>query len=247
CILQAYDTARRCGFDQINLDLIFAIPDQTLLEWRTDLQIAFSLAPEHLSLYSLSIEPKTEFGRLFQSELLDPIEPDLAADMFELAIDLTASEGYQQYEISNYCREGRESRHNLRYWRNERCLGFGLGAASYDSGRRWTNTSDWDSYQQIASGGSVPRDVDEQLAAPYAMAEEIMLRLRTRWGFSPESLSKKYDCDFWSLMCEKVDFFQADGLLETSRDHICLTRKGLLLADEICAGFLRSAAPAEST
>ena len=237
---KAYDSARKSGFEQINVDLIFAIPGQTLEEWREDLETAVSLAPEHLSLYSLTIESNSEFGRLVQSRLLKPVKSDLSADMFELAMDLTAKAGYQHYEISNYALKSYECRHNLRYWRNEPYLGFGLGAASFDDGVRWTNTSDWDSYERSLLSGSVIRATEEKLTNQHALAEEVMLRLRTRWGFSPKTLSEKYDSDFWLLLGDSVEFFRREALLDVSEDNLRLTRKGILLADEICATILQS-------
>lgn len=237
--LSAYAAARDTGFELINLDLIFGIPGQTLDEWRDDLQGALRLGPEHLSLYSLSIESGTEFGDLMRAGLLSPLRSDLSADMFELALDLTAREGYLQYEISNYSRERCECRHNLRYWRNEAYLGFGLGAASFDQGVRWVNTSDWARYESSSKNGAVERASQEKLNVRKALAEEVMLRLRTRWGFSPRILSKKYACDFWATLGAPAKLFQADGLLEISDDQVRLTRKGILLADEVCATFLQ--------
>lgn len=237
-IFEAFHSARKAGFIQINLDLIFAIPGQTLQEWKEDLETAIGLAPEHLSLYGLTIEPGTEFGRSFQSGRLQTVDSDLSADMFELAMDLVSEAGYFQYEISNYALEGFECRHNIRYWQNEPYLGFGLGATSLREGCRWTNTSDWDLYERTARNGHVARSVEEKLESFDAFSEEIMLRLRTRWGFSPKSLSQKYKCDFWQLLGEPAELFRKEGLLELRGDNLRLTRKGILLADEVCATFL---------
>jgi oxygen-independent coproporphyrinogen-3 oxidase len=164
-----------------------------------------------------------------------------------LALDLTAGEGYQQYEISNYARKGCECRHNLRYWHNQPYLGFGLGAASFDGGIRWTNTSDWECYENSLDSGIVERGTEEKLKQPEALAEEVMLRLRTRWGFSPQMLSAKFGCDFWAILGETARLFLNEGLLERVEDRLRLTRKGLLLADEVCAAFLKPNAVAVSS
>jgi oxygen-independent coproporphyrinogen-3 oxidase len=233
-----YQSARDCGFEQVSIDLIFGIPNQTLLDWKEDLECAIDLQPDHLSIYCLTIEPGTELGRAVHRGQLKPINTDLSGDMFELAMALTSQAGYEHYEISNYSLKGSECRHNIRYWRNEPYLGFGLGAASFNDGVRWTNTSDWELYETTALTGHVARSTEEKLGKRDAFAEEIMLRLRTRWGFSPDKLSLKYGYPFWDIMGRTAESFLELGLLEYFEDCLRLTRKGILLADEVCGTFL---------
>ena len=235
--LLAYRDVRRCGFENVNLDLIFGIPGQTITEWRQDLDLALSLEPEHFSLYALSIEPGTEFASMG----LRPVNEELSADMFELAMEKTSQAGYQQYEISNYSKKDFECRHNLLYWRNGPYLGFGLGAVSYSDRVRWTNTANWTLYETSIANGRVARCIEEKLEGAEALAEEIMLRLRTRWGFSPKDLSDKYGCNFWELLGNTTEEFLNAGLLESFEENLRLTRKGVLLADQVCGTFLSRA------
>ncbi|RPJ86012.1 MAG: radical SAM family heme chaperone HemW, partial [Acidobacteria bacterium] len=139
---EAYQLIRSARFDNVNLDLIFGLPGQTLEDWHKDLREALDLRPEHLSLYGLTIEPETEFGRLKQRGQFEEVDEELAASMYETAVDLCAGAGYVQYEISNFALPGKECRHNLIYWHNEDYLGFGVSAASYVGGVRWSNVKD---------------------------------------------------------------------------------------------------------
>jgi len=150
--IQSVAWARQAGFNNLNLDLIFGLPEQTLRTWQNTLQLALGLSPEHFSLYALTIEHDTPFGRWSKRGLLSPPDPDLAADMYEWATEHLACNGYAQYEISNWAKAGSTTshtslalapayacRHNLQYWRNQPYLGFGAGAHGYVSGFRTEN------------------------------------------------------------------------------------------------------------
>lgn len=238
---QSYHWIRGAGFENVSFDLMFGIPGQTLREWKTDLRRALEMGPEHLSLYSLSVEPGTPFGHLRDLGALEEPSDDLVARMYETAMDLTQAAGYHHYEISNYCLPGFECAHNLVYWSNLPYLGFGVSAASYVDGTRWTNTYDWDAYFEGALRGQVPRVNEEKLRWNLALGEEIMLRLRTSTGISPERLSRKYRCDFEGLFRYSIDFLSRQDLLVREGGHLRLTRRGKLLANEVCREFLQSA------
>lgn len=239
--LRSYEWFRAAGFENISLDLMFGLPDQTLKEWRKDLKRALQLGPEHLSLYSLSIEPGTPFGHLLEVGALPEASDDQVADMYEMAMDLTQSAGYSQYEISNYSLPGYECVHNLAYWTNSPYLGFGISAASYADGVRWTNTYDWEAYFEGAEKGVVPSGSLEQLQWNLAMGEEIMLGLRMGQGISTSRLSGKYRCDFERLFRLSINFLIEQNLLARDGDRLLLTRRGKLLANEVCSEFLKSA------
>lgn len=234
----AYRWLRQAGFQNVNLDLIFALPEQTLQEWRDDLEEALYLSPEHLSLYNLTIEPGTEFGNRLARGELGEIDEDLAADMYELAMDLTQAAGYEQYEISNYSRPGRQCAHNLIYWRNQPYLGFGISAASFIEGTRWSNTANLIEYAQSAPSGQVTRAHQEKLEDRAALGEEIMLGLRTEEGISLASLSTRYRCDISPLFASTLEFLGQQGLLSQEEDRVKLTRRGKLLANDVCVRFL---------
>jgi oxygen-independent coproporphyrinogen-3 oxidase len=240
-INRGFDWFRGAGFENISLDLMFGIPDETRREWSSDLRKAIELGPEHMSLYSLSIEPGTPFGHLVELGNLEQSDDNVVADMYEMAMDVTLASGYQQYEISNYALPGYECTHNLSYWSNSPYLGFGVSAASYCNGVRWTNTYDWNAYFKGAETGQVPRLSVEHLDWNLALGEEVMLGLRTSRGISTSRLSRKYRCDFEGLFRFSIDFLTEQDLLSRQGDQLKLTRRGRLLANEVCREFLDSA------
>ncbi|MBI4444910.1 MAG: radical SAM family heme chaperone HemW [Acidobacteria bacterium] len=236
--LQAFKDARQAGFENINLDLIFAIPGQTLEQWQSDLDRAIALLPEHLSLYNLTIEPGTEFARLKAEGKFQEVDEESSAAMYEYAMDATQAAGFKQYEISNYARMGKECRHNWAYWRNRPYLGFGVSAASYLEGRRWSNTGNMHSYIEGAMNGGVPRMREERLTGLAALAEEIMLGLRTREGIRMDLLGHKYQVDLASVFRQALDRLRSAGAVSCEGDRMLLTRRGKLLANEVCLQFL---------
>jgi len=234
---QAIRWVRQAGFDNLNIDLIFALPGQGLQDWQSDLEEALAFAPDHLSLYQLTIEKNTEFGRLKDLGRFQETDEETSAQMYEMALDLTQAAGFEQYEISNFARPGRRCRHNSIYWRNQPYLGFGLSAASYLDGVRWTNCADWDAYASAAPTGQIPRQSQEKLAPQQALAEEIMLGLRTAEGVSLAELADRYGIDASRIYSSTVDFLRQEGLIQTSPDRIHLTRRGKLLANSVCGEF----------
>ena len=239
-VFNSYDWIRDAGIDNVNLDLIFGIPGQQFEEWLEDLREAFFMAPEHLSLYNLAIEKDTRLARLVESGLVEPCDDELAADMYEAALELTERAGYSQYEISNFALPAHECRHNLAYWRNEPYLGFGLSAASYLNGKRWTNTGDWKEYLRGASAGKIPVRTQEKLEGKTAAGEEIMLLLRTSAGADLDLLSSKYGFSIEKEFGDSIVFLVNEGLLDREGNCLSLSRKGLLVASSVSAEFLDS-------
>ncbi len=229
----AYRWLREAGCENVNLDLIFGLPGQTLQEWQADLYEALALSPEHLSLYNLTIEPGTEFGNRNARGELQEIDEDLSADMYELAMALTEAAGYRQYEISHYSRPGRQCVHSLICWHNEPYLGFGVSAASFMEGVRWTNTGNLLEYARTAASGHVSRASEEKLAGREALGEEIMLRLRTDEGISLRALSTRYRFDVAALLARSLEPLAAHGFVTQEGDRVRLTRRGKLMADEV--------------
>ncbi len=204
----AFAAARTAGFDNINLDFIYGLPDQSAAAWQRTLAQAIDLAPEHISLYSLTIEEGTPFGDWAAAGRLAQPSPDLAADMYEIADEMLSSAGYVQYEISNWAKSDQSAnlpftnpryacRHNLTYWRNEAYLGFGPGAHSSEAGQRWAIVRSVPEYiEQVNSqtavagpSGMVPNlrpshapppwtDFSEEIDQRLAMGETMMLGLR---------------------------------------------------------------------
>ena len=235
---RAYRLVRAAGFENVNLDLIFALPGQSLDHWKLDLDEALVLAPEHLSLYGLTIEEGTEFGKRHSRGELEEIDEEGTADMYEVALDLTLESGFDQYELSSFARLGRECRHNLGYWNYLPYLGFGIGAASFLDGTRWTNTTVLRDYLRGASSGEVSRATEKRLQGKEALGEELMLRLHTQTAVSLRSLSVRYGRDVGEEYADSFQLLTGQGLIELEDDHARLTRKGKLVASEVCAEFL---------
>ena len=138
-VVDAVKWSRQAGFDNLNIDLIYGLPEQTMAHWQKTVNLILGLHPEHLSLYALTLEHGTPFGRWSERGLLPVPDPDVAAEMYEWAGERLALAGYEQYEISNWSKPGRQCRHNLQYWRNQTYLGFGAGAHGYAAGYRYSN------------------------------------------------------------------------------------------------------------
>jgi oxygen-independent coproporphyrinogen-3 oxidase len=237
--VEAVARAREAGFQRLNLDLIFCLPGQTLAEWQSDVERALALEPEHLSLYNLTIEPETEFGRRHRAGSLSLPDEDLSADMYEWVIDRVAAEGLEQYEVSNFAGRGEECRHNQVYWRNEPYLGFGLSAASYVDGLRWAHTRSMQRYLTTARRECGPeRHSEERLEPGPACGEAIMLGLRTRDGVDLAAVCARFGLDAERQYGHVVRQFQEDGLLAADDNRLTLTRRGVMLANAVCAEFL---------
>jgi oxygen-independent coproporphyrinogen-3 oxidase len=238
--VEAVAAARRVGFRRLNLDLIFCLPGQTLAEWKSDVERALDLQPEHLSLYNLTIEEKTEFGRRHRAGLLSLPDEDLSADMYEWAIDRMAAAGFEQYEVSNFALPGEECRHNQVYWRNEPFIGFGVSAASYADGLRWTNTGSMQCYLATAGREGGPDRAGEERLPPLAAAgEAVMLGLRTREGADLAEIAERHNVDAEAVFGGTASRLEGDGLLRREGPRLKLTRRGLMLANAVCEEFLQ--------
>ncbi len=157
----AFCDARQAGFRNISLDLIFALPGQSLENWEEDLKKALELGPEHISLYSLTYEPETEFTKKKSKGLISPVSEELEEEMYLAAIETMGSAGYQHYEVSNFARKNFRSRHNLNYWAGGDYMGFGAGAHSHLDGKRWSNFKDSDKYIAALIKGNSPVEMEE--------------------------------------------------------------------------------------
>lgn len=240
--------ARAVGFDNINLDLILGIPRQTLGMWRHSLEIAISLTPTHLSLYSLGIENATPLQRWIAQGRLPAPDPDLAADMYEWASERLAAEGFEQYEISNWARPGMACHHNLHVWQNRPYLGIGAGAHGYAARTRYANVSLPAVYieriqnqkEPLAFPLSAAAETIDTVDDQEAMAETMFLGLRlTQEGIAPDMFRARFGHDVWTVYGRELDALIACGLLEnTPAGHIRLTPRGRLLGNHVFAAFV---------
>jgi len=233
---EAYQMARQAGFENLNLDLIYAFPGHTLKRWRATLERAMALGPEHLSLYPLSLEKGTPlWGRVERGEVRAP-DDDLAAEMYLLAEKLL--EAYRHYEISNWAKPGYECRHNLTYWRNEGYLGFGAGAHSYYGGRRSWNVAWPEEYIRRLKAGQSATEGEEVIEAPLEMTETLFMGLRLSEGVEFEGFQHRFGRDLSSLYGPQLRELVARGLLEVNGRGIRLTPRGRLLGNEVFERFL---------
>ena len=225
---ESFRILRDAGFTNVNVDLMFGLPGQTVDQWRATLEKTIALEPEHVSTYCLTYEEDTEFFlRHARGEFRQDADAD--AEFFEMTMAILEDAGYRHYEISNYARPGFESVHNRAYWLGKDYLGIGPSAVSTIGMQRWQNVCDYRAYIDRALSGESPRATSENLTHEMKRTERIALGLRTRDGVSASELK-----DF----AQETDELIALGLLRKSNGNFVLTRKGKSLADSITEAFL---------
>lgn len=225
------DTAD-AGFDNISIDLIYAIPGLDGEQWTHTLKQALHYRPAHLSSYALTIEDKTVFGNWQKKGRLSVVGEESAAQQFE-SLQFTMEEaGYEHYEISNFCRPGLHSRHNSSYWMQDHYLGIGPSAHSYDGVRRFFNIRNNALYVKSISEGKIPAAL-EVLTPQNKINEYILTRLRTQWGCDLQVLKKELGDDLLARCGSYIARQQDLGFLHIANGVLQLTRKGKLLADQI--------------
>jgi oxygen-independent coproporphyrinogen III oxidase len=230
--------ARDAGMRSVSLDLIFAVPGQTLESWRYSLDAAIALGVDHVSTYGLTIEPGTPYERWHEREPSAFPDNALEADMYGIAIDSLELAGYEHYEISNFARPGHRCEHNENYWRNGDYLGFGVGAASYRGGVRSVHTRDLAAYVGALNAGEPIPGEAEQLTGLRAAGEAIMIALRTAQGVALGEFKERYGVDIAERYAPVVTQYQTDGLLERTGDRLVLTKRGRFFANDVCGAFV---------
>ncbi len=233
-VAQSVRLARAAGIHNINLDLIFAIPGQTMPLLEADLDAALALEPDHLSVYNLTYEPNTPLTARRAQGAIVPVAQDVERAMYQRIMDRLAQAGYEHYEISNWARPGRRCAHNILYWENQNWLGLGPGAASHINGYRWKNQPHLSRY---TAQSPEPPTTDHELLPPQAgVGEQLMMRLRLREGVPQTWLAQNLpDHDArYSIIEESVRL----GLLERTTAHLRLTHQGLFVADAVIGALL---------
>ena len=234
----AFEEARAAGFDNISLDLMMWLPEQSAGNWAESVDRLIQVGPDHVSFYLLELYPNA------------PLRDDMARAGWSLAPDEDAAEmyltglaaldaaGYQQYEISNACRAGRESRHNLKYWTDGEWLGFGCGAHSTRDGARWKNVSATGEYiSRVAGGHPVAVDV-RNMAASERLEEALFTGLRLTEGVDILAAGRRYGVDVWGRYGGDLEPFLAAGVLRQTGERLWLTREGMLVANEVMQVFV---------
>ena len=234
--VNAYQRIRKAGFRNVSVDLMYGLPGQTMRTWQETLDNVLKLLPEHISCYGLKVEEGTPLYEYKDAANLP--DDDLQADMYLAAVELLRSRGYRQYEISNFCRKGLYSRHNMKYWTGGEYLGFGPSASSDFAGKRFTFVRDLQTYiQGIRDGGEVMDEVQE-IPLRERAGEYLMLRLRTSQGIAADEYERLFLLPFEPLaeVLAKHRAFGYTGINDEGRWY--LTPKGYLLSNSILSDLL---------
>jgi oxygen-independent coproporphyrinogen-3 oxidase len=227
--LESYAKLRAAGFDNINLDLMFGLPGQTLEHWRNTLERAIELQSEHLSTYCLILEEDTEFWSLFQKGLIKPNEEQELA-MYQTAMDTLAAAGYRQYEISNFAKPGRECAHNIAYWEGKDYLGLGPSACSTVDNRRWQNVPDTDRYIEGIRSEKPVVISEETITPELRAAERVAFGMRMNAGVPAVVLQGRWEKEIAELLSAE--------LVQWRNGRLKPTPRGILFADEVAAQFV---------
>lgn len=228
----AYENARAVGFDNISLDLIYAIPDHDRSDWEKDLSTIVQLDPEHISLYGLTIEDKTVFGKWEKENRLIQVPEDEAAAQYLLAIDFLKRAGFVQYEVSNFGKEGFYSRHNNAYWSGVPYLGVGPGAHSFNGTTRSFNVRNNPKYIKAIKEG-LSYSETEQLSDTQRLNEQILTQLRTAKGLDLIAIEERAGESLLKLHSGFIDELREKDLVATEGNYLRLKSRGFLVADEI--------------
>jgi oxygen-independent coproporphyrinogen-3 oxidase len=238
--VSAFEWARRAGFENLGLDLIYGLPQQTRKNWLVDLVRAVELAPEHMSCYMLSCEPGTPLHQDLQNKRFQPLEEGKIRELFDLTGDYLESRGYRQYEVSNFARQNgidHRSRHNLKYWFHAPYIGLGPSAHSFIEPQRYWNYPDVQKYVAEVEGGRSPVAGEEILSKEQLMMEVIYLGLRTISGIDLFAFHRKFEVDFLQTFREIIADLENCGYLQVARGRCSLTREGLAFLDNITSRF----------
>ena len=250
-VAEAMTAARHAGFDNVNLDVIFGSPYETLSDWNVTVETVLGFAPEHVSMYGLELKGGTALRQQVDAGELPRPDDDLFADMYEYASDEMARHGYLQYEISNWCLSGGECQHNLQYWRNLDYIGVGAGAHGFAGGYRYSTVAAPARYIASLSG----RDEQHDMPFPFTSAvakstavsraddlyETIMMTLRlTREGIGRACFERRFGQDFAEMFPVGVAKMAGLGLLELTSERVCLSAAGRLLSNTVIREFVES-------
>ena len=237
-IIDSYYLAREKGFNNINIDIMFALPDQTTKDLQTTLEKAISLKPDHLSLYNLTIKPGTEYYKKYKRGKLKLPTEDEEFDMYNWAINFLKENNFEHYEIANFARPYKRSVHNLIYWQNKPYLGIGAGAYSFIKGYRYMNYENPERYIKEIMSGKLPVDNGEKLSLKKRMIETIILGLRTKDGVVYKKFKIRFKVDINNIFHKQINKLINLGLLQKDNYRIKLTKKGVFLANTVFREFV---------
>jgi putative oxygen-independent coproporphyrinogen III oxidase len=238
-VKRTFSNLRTAGYDNVSLDLIAGLPGQTLAGWRSNLDEALRLRPEHLSFYLLEVHAGTPLAEHIKRGIQPQPDDDLAAKMYELMLERACADGYEHYEISNLCLPDHESRHNSKYWTGQPYLGFGCSSHSFDGQRkRCANERDMNRYVRLIEDGQSPVVESQDLTDEELRAERMFLGLRMMEGIGIKEYQEHYGVDLREEYREQLAIFHEAGLVAFDHERLKLTRSGALLSNEVFTAFI---------
>ncbi len=239
--LDNFQNARKAGFQNINVDLMFALPNQTVADWLETLEQVTALQPEHISAYSLIIEEGTPFYDLYAKGIYQETDEITDREMYHKAIQVLKQKGYAQYEISNFAKTGKQSRHNMLYWLDGAYMGFGLGAHSYWAEQRFHNPYDLACYIQKANAGMDMMEDVEDIPKTEQYSEFMFLGLRMTEGVSKKRFLERFGVPLEAVYGAELEKLKAEGLLQEIDGFVRLTERGTDVSNYVFVAFLKDA------
>lgn len=230
--------SHEAGIHNLSLDLMFGLPNQTMEQWKATLKEACTLPIQHVSAYSLKVEEKTVFYQLLRKGKLPLPAQELEAAMYEELCHRLTENNFNQYEISNFAKDGLASQHNLTYWNNNEYYGIGAGAHSYMQGVRRANHGPLPKYMKALSDCELPYLEEHKVTKKEKMEEQMFMGLRKLEGVPVEDFKERFNIDVHEVFSTAIEELKASSLIEEKNQHIRLTDKGLLLGNEVFEKFL---------
>lgn len=235
--IEAVERCRQAGFDNIGIDLIYGLPGETDRQWKHDLRQALALQPEHISAYHLTYEEGTPLYKLLQSHRIHEVDEDSSLRFFTTLMDTLAAAGYEHYEISNFCKPGRQAQHNSAYWQGITYLGCGPSAHSYNTDSREWNEPSLKAYIHALERGERFFH-GERLDNRARYNEYVMTSLRTRRGASPDKIAAQFGKELQQYFLTNMQPYLTAGKLQQENDRVRLTRQGLFVSDGIISDLM---------
>ena len=234
-----YHDAKQMGFDNINIDLMYALPNQSREDWMESLEKVVKLNPTHISAYSLILEENTELFKMYERDEFNLLDENTDIEMYEYTINYLKSHGYNQYEISNYAKDNFECKHNVLYWKCEEYVGIGASASGYFIGIRYNNICELDNYEKMILEGEKPIEWEEKLSIKDEIEESIFLGLRMNEGIQISDFKEKYNFDFEKEYKNEIEKLSKMELIEIDNNLMKLTQKGREISNSVFVEFIK--------
>ena len=233
-----YKEAVEVGFENINVDLMYALPNQKFKEWKESLQKIVALNPSHISAYSLILEEGTKLYDMYENNEFEMIDENTDMQMYNYTINYLKENGYNQYEISNYAKEGLECKHNIIYWKCDHYIGIGPGASGYLNNYRYNNVEDLQDYHEKLNKNEKPIENIEKLSLEDEIQEKIFMGLRMNEGIKFEDFKKQFNIDFKEKYGNKIKELKEKGLINESIAGFSLTQRGREISNSVFVEFI---------